>query len=316
VTATMHDTVNDLDEAPTVDAGTAAAPVTFDGIVSQLEATTVPEPTTEPMAAELLGTDVAPLALLNTRALAAIPPMEWLVGRHMPAGLLTVLWGQGGSFKSFLALDWALCVASGTPWQGENVEQESVIFISGEGASGLYSRVEAWEQDNPAADTRLFAVVPHAVRLLDLHDVKRLRKTIGLLRRKPGLIVIDTLQRAMAGLGDENSTQDVSRLISVVDQLREEFGCAVLLVHHSGADGARARGNSVLRNSADAMWALKRDGEPGSMTPTATLVCDKVKDEEEQPGRSLVAVRSASSIVLKPGTAAPAIGARYHTRPF
>jgi hypothetical protein len=271
----------------------------FEHIVGQMVARDVDDEVTDPIAAELLGTDVEPLALLNTRALANIPPMEWLIDQHVPAGLLSALWGQGASFKSFVALDWALSVASGSPWQGREVTRGPVIYISGEGASGLYTRIEAWETAHPHADTSHFAVVPHAVRMLDPSDVKRLRKTLSMLKKKPALIVVDTLQRAMAGLGDENSTKDMSQLISTLDRLREEFDCAVLVVHHSGADGERARGNTVLRNSCDAMWKLKRDNADGVTAPTATLYCDKLKDGEEPPAQRLVAVRSADSIILQ-----------------
>jgi hypothetical protein len=255
-------------------------------------------PETSDIPVDLMGTDVEPVNFLGIKSLRSLPETEWLIENHIPKGLLTALFGQGASYKSFLALDWALSVAAGCPWHDLHVQQGPVIYVSGEGASGLYGRVEAWEAAHPTADTRLFAALPHAVRLLDKTEVRRFRKGLHLLSRKPSLIVFDTLQRTMAGLGDENSTQDMSRLVRVADDLREEFGASVLFVHHSGVDGERARGNSVLRNSVDAMWKLKRETLEGAPTNKVTLFCDKLKDGEEPAPRLLLAKPSLSSIVL------------------
>ena len=48
------------------------------------------------------------------------------------------------------------------------------------------------------------------------------------------MIVIDTLARNF-GAGNENSTEDMNRFVASIDRyLREEFGSAILLVHHTG----------------------------------------------------------------------------------
>ena len=58
----------------------------------------------------------------------------------------------------------------------------------------------------------------------------------------PQMIVIDTLARNF-GAGNENSTEDMNRFVASIDRyLREEFGSAIVLVHHTGHDAAsRAR---------------------------------------------------------------------------
>ncbi|MCB0862617.1 MAG: AAA family ATPase [Solirubrobacterales bacterium] len=59
--------------------------------------------------------DNAP-ALLDLEALQGLEPPEYLVDGHLVARSSNVLYGQPGAGKSFLALDWALCVATGTDW--------------------------------------------------------------------------------------------------------------------------------------------------------------------------------------------------------
>jgi hypothetical protein len=66
-----------------------------------------------------------------------------------------------------------------------------------------------------------------------------------------GLIVIDTLSRALAG-GDENSSTDMGALVKNVDALRAATGAHLLVVHHSGKNKANgARGHSLLRAATD-----------------------------------------------------------------
>jgi hypothetical protein len=66
-----------------------------------------------------------------------------------------------------------------------------------------------------------------------------------------GMIVIDTLARAMTG-GNENSTQDMGLLVANGDILRDRFDANVIWVHHSGKNEARgARGSSALQAATD-----------------------------------------------------------------
>src|SRR3954471_10936705 len=85
--------------------------------------------------------------LLTAAQLASIPRPRPLVGELLPAAALAVVWGKPGSAKSFLALDLALCVAGGLPWQGQEIRQGKVLYVAAEGAAGLQLRVAAWEQE-------------------------------------------------------------------------------------------------------------------------------------------------------------------------
>ena len=90
------------------------------------------------------------------------------------------------------------------------------------------------------------------------------------------MIVIDTLARAMGG-GDENSGQDMGRLIRHADLLRQMTGAHVHLVHHSGKDAGRgARGHSSLLGALDTEIHVE-EHEDGTRVATIT----KQKDGEE-----------------------------------
>src|SRR5262249_28464479 len=85
-----------------------------------------------------------------------------------------------------------------------------------------------------------------------------------------GLIIIDTLSRAMAG-GDENSSEDMGEFVMNVDRLRSWTGAHILIVHHLGKDASRgARGHSLLHAAVDTEVTITRDSATGISTATVT----------------------------------------------
>ncbi|MCE2839404.1 MAG: helicase RepA family protein, partial [Cyanobium sp. 49614_E6] len=63
---------------------------------------------------------------------------------------------------------------------------------------------------------------------------------------------VDTLHRFL--LGDENSAQDAKTMLDACAALMIEFGCTVILVHHTGVSEEaqhRARGSSAWRGALD-----------------------------------------------------------------
>ena len=77
--------------------------------------------------------------------LSRIPPSRYVIEGVKVAGAVVSI-GNTGTYKSFTELGMALCVATGRQWLGHSVEQGRVLFIIGEGASGLDQRVRAWEE--------------------------------------------------------------------------------------------------------------------------------------------------------------------------
>jgi hypothetical protein len=83
-----------------------------------------------------------PKRLWHADELEQFPRPAWLIEPELMRGTLSVLVGEPGSGKTFLALHNALKVA----------EKETVVFVAGEGAGGLDRRIKAWrKQYKPAA---------------------------------------------------------------------------------------------------------------------------------------------------------------------
>jgi RecA-family ATPase len=71
---------------------------------------------------------------------------EYIIMELFEADTLGLIFGDPGCGKSFLAVDIALSVATGTPFHGRDTKQGSVFFIAGEGHNGLARRFAAWSQ--------------------------------------------------------------------------------------------------------------------------------------------------------------------------
>lgn len=226
----------------------------------------------------MLNEDMPTFRTLDMDAINNLPEPEWLIENMLPATSMTTLFGAPGAAKSFLALDAALCVATGHPFHGSTVKPGKVVYSLGEGIRGLRYRIEAWLLANPSADRDLlkenFQVIPKAVHLLDNVEAVTLINTINSIG-DVSLLIIDTLARALVG-GDENSAGDIGRAVAVCDRVRDVSNSATLIVHHMDAAGTKARGSTALPGASDAMIKMVKD----DIQHVISVSCTKMKDGE------------------------------------
>lgn len=197
--------------------------------------------------------------ILSRSALAELPAPEPLIGNVLDRGTLAILYGPWGIGKSFVAIDWAACVATGRPWQGRPTEQSKVLYIAAEGVQGFDKRLSAWEQSwGYAIPDEQFDIRPGPVNLMDHNEVSEMRQHIK--GTTYGLIVVDTLARCTVG-ADENTARDMGMAISSLDRLRKATGGGtVLVVHHPGKNSTTLRGSSAIEGAADTVYSVVKDG--------------------------------------------------------
>lgn len=233
---------------------------------------------------ETLG-NVGPFRLIDVDELESLPPPEWLVHGLVPAHGFSVLYGKPGARKSFLALDMALCVASGHDWHGRAVKPGCVIYLAAEGQSGMKARIAAWRKSRgpELGKPNLKLILQRANLITQLQDLIAAIKGLG---EEVVFIVIDTLARTFGG-ADENNQKDMNAFVSAVDALREATGAHVMIVHHSGKDDSKgARGSSVLLGACDAEFEVRKKGNDELILRTT-----KQKDAEEAKPIKLRAAR-------------------------
>lgn len=209
---------------------------------------------------------------LDVEELERMPVPSPLISRTLSRGTYALLRGRDGSFKSFVALDWAACIASGHPWQGRPVEKGRVLYVAAEGAYGIKDRVRAWERHNSyrvpggqftlrVSTVNLFAGGP---ALEDL--VTRVREG------GYALVVLDTLRRVSGGADGNGS--DMGVVVDAIDRIRHATSDgSVLVVSHTDKGDNDTRGYSGIEDDADAVWHVKRDDGM-----TFTVRCAKFKD--------------------------------------
>ena len=202
--------------------------------------------------------------LLRADQLEFTPP-QWLVRDHIEADSLALAFGDPASGKSFYAVSLACCVATGHRWYGHKVKAGPVVYVAGEGHNGLRRRMSAWEHEVGASltDAPLFISTAPAA-LCDPASIADVLAAIADVKSQgepPALVVIDTVARNF-GPGDENSTRDMGAFIQAADTIRTQYGCTILLIHHTGhTDKGRARGAMALKGALDAEYRLDKDDD-------------------------------------------------------
>lgn len=185
----------------------------------------------------------------------------WLIPNVLPAAGIGMIYGESGSYKSFLALDMALCLSFGIPGQwGAPPVKNDVLFLAGEGpVATAKKRWPAWMewQDIQFRNDHRFLIKDRVPFYTDSDAWEHVKADLAELNAKPALIVIDTLTRLITGL-DENSAKDASMITNFMEQLARYYECFVLAIHHTGKDQNKgARGSSAFYANMDTVISTK-----------------------------------------------------------
>lgn len=168
---------------------------------------------------------------------------------------MAVLYGASNSGKTFLAIDMACAIALATEWMGRNSVSGAVLYLATEAAASVELRLAAYKLHHGVTDLNVF-VVQSPINLfegnVDMHRVTMLAEQI---ERDHGvkivLVIGDTLARISAG-ANENSGEDMGRVLANAERIRTTMQCSFLWIHHSGKNAAAgARGWSGIRAAID-----------------------------------------------------------------
>lgn len=203
------------------------------------------------------------------------PPVRWLVRDLIPEAGFIVLYGAPGSGKTFLALDLACAIATGTRWGDRRVRRGPVVYVGLEGH--VSTRIKAYAREHLDLNLDALRIVERQpLSLLSKLDAKAFVRDAQAAELEPVLVVIDTLNRSMPG-GDENSSLDMGSVIAAATFIGASLKCAVMFVHHSGKDErSGARGHSSLLGAVDSAISVTRDFRGERFLDTS-----KVKDSAD-----------------------------------
>jgi hypothetical protein len=191
---------------------------------------------------------IQPAHLLPLRAEA----QRWLVTGLWLEEAVGIVGGEPKCCKSFLALDLAVAVASGTaclrhfdvPHPGRVLlyAAEDALHIVRGRLEGICAAAGCSLQD-----LDLQVITAPTLRIDLPADRARLQRAVE--RLQPRLLILDPFVRLHRI--DENASGEVAPLLAYLRELQRRYALAVLLVHHAKKGGSRIRAGQALRGSSE-----------------------------------------------------------------
>jgi RecA-family ATPase/nucleotide-binding universal stress UspA family protein len=224
----------------------------------------------------------------------AVPPRVWLADQWIPSRAVTLLYGDGGTGKSTLALQLGFACATATDWCGVAlpVPGPAIILSAEDEIEECHRRLAAISEARSIGLDELggLHIIPRAGEDATLVVVnrdgtvaptalyQRLRETIRQVR--PVVVVLDNL--ADIYLGDENVKQYVRQCIRLLGALALEFDMAVVVLAHPSVagmgSGTGTSGNVGWSNSVRSRLYFDRvRGEDGKEPDTSARVLKVMK---------------------------------------
>jgi hypothetical protein len=248
-----------------------------------------------------------PVPLMDARR--NLKPLEWLLDGFLPKQGVGFLYGPSGTYKTFIALDLALSIATGHGpnwWEDGDKDPQPVVYLVGESAHAFKSqRIDSWlhRHQIPGLGSRMN-------NLLVYDDVMPLERAdqwgwfIELVKRqvaarghkRPAMLVIDTLSKAMVGwsIGDPKDAAIAERRFRL---MAKELNCLVLLVHHVGKDDNRGMvGSYIYYANADTVIEAQRESETSKVVLIETR---KQKEADSGPPKRFVGSIYGDSVAFE-----------------
>lgn len=201
----------------------------------------------------------------NTIMATEFEPIRWTIPGYVAEGF-TVLAGRQKLGKTWLAIDWALAVATGMGAMGGiECEQGDVLYIDMENGPRRIQR-------------RIDAIYPDATARPDLGRLEWVTESMPLDKgfiealddwrlsvRSPRLVIVDVLQRIKpVGNAARNSYENDYSAWAPLQKWATDHGIAVVGLHHTKKGGAddpleALSGSNGLSACADTTIVLDRD---------------------------------------------------------
>ena len=214
-----------------------------------------------------------------------MPAKAWLI-KNIIALKETSAWiAPPGAMKSALLCELAFAIASKTDWHGYKAKGTgAVVYFALERADLVKSRMQAYlARAGEETDPPPIAVIPATVDLMNQATVSDVVASIRAVEEATGekavCAIFDTFAKLIAaGGGDEDKARDQGRVFVNVQRIKDEIGCHVALVGHTGKDESRgARGSNAISGDVDVMVTISVNGE------VRTAAITKANDAPEGP---------------------------------
>ncbi|MGX1741086.1 AAA family ATPase [Bosea sp. NPDC055353] len=218
------------------------------------------------------------------------PDIDWLVDDIISAIGICFFAGGPGTFKTFLALKFAMSVMLGIPFMGAKIMKTGTVgWIAAEGSGHLRRRLRAARADELASDRltepRKKVLAGKMLPILWVDEFEPLTNDLaeGWLEHQftalskqaqdegyepLRVIVIDTLSES-AAFKNENDNAEVQAILKKLARTARRLNVLVLLIDHTAkSNPGDMRGGGVKRGSAEQVFlsTVEQDAETGKKT--------------------------------------------------
>lgn len=206
--------------------------------------------------------------------------VSWLVEDWLPDASITFLVSPPESYKTWILLDLAVSVSSGSPFLGGyqvNSTGPTLIIQQEDSHSGLTDRLALIVEQKLGLNAKLdgdawqvptipdLPIYIHPSRMLRFDNkqvVDELEKQIEVLR--PKVVMIDPLYSTTSTT--DNYMSDLANRMMVLKAWRDKYGCSFVIAHHSKKNldpDSTARedswGSQFLNAFLEAGWQIRRN---------------------------------------------------------
>lgn len=190
----------------------------------------------------------------------------WALKNLIQENGLTIIHGQPGSYKSFMAMDWAYSLSSpySTGWMGQQrAKQFRAMYLFTEGMHGLKNRSKAWSmersRDIPSGDDGVVWVRDRVGLNATGDPVNPFSRQVASLVKMYNdyhcnILFIDTLANTF--VGNENLQQDANSYLRTLSVFLE--GGPVVLIHHNKKGEKEFRGSTVFHGAVDTLVSMEK----------------------------------------------------------
>ena len=191
-------------------------------------------------------------------------PVSWLWEPFIPRAMMTMLSGDPGSGKSFIALSLAADLTRGKLRDGRIVEPQNVLYLSIENpvAESVRPRFDSLGGD-PSRFFMLRGKSLDGERLaVILSDIDLLR--VALRQTGARLLVVDPIQSYLGSAVDLHRSNETRPVMDGLGRLAEETDCAILILRHLSKMGG---GKAIHRGlgSIDLTGSVRSELLAGSL---------------------------------------------------
>jgi len=191
------------------------------------------------------------------------PPKSTVGEGLLVQGTVAVFYGQAGLGKTWLLLQLAQAIATGSPWLGLPTIQARVGYLSLElPRYFIGTRLSTICETTSGLDSIQVICRPTMKGMVDLlHPLTLPALTHWVKQNGLGVVILDPLSRAHTA--NENAAQEMGQVLSIAEQLAAE-GPLVILNHHEGhpnpeTSSQHPRGSSRLLSDPNTVLNLGMD---------------------------------------------------------